>query len=304
MNVVILHAYGDVSQLSYETDEDLPPVGTSEVRVRLRATSINPIDWKIRSGSYKDRFPLDLPEILGRDLCGEIDELGEGVTGWTKGERVMGLATGTYAEYTTAKADVLCPIPDALNYEQAAALPLVLLTGAQLIERGAKVQAGQRILITGALGSVGRTAVHVAKAHGAHVIAGVRGSQKEEAARLGAAEVVALDDPSETVHLHELDVVADTVGGLVQQRSLKMLADNGIYASVIGPPAHPPERGIRVQAISCVPDASRLAELAFDVATGALHIPVAKSFPLSEIQEATTLAEKGGAGGKVILTIA
>ena len=213
MKAVILHAYGDVSRLSYENDEDLPPVGAGEVRVRLRATSINPIDWKLRSGGYKDRYPLDLPEILGKDLSGEIDELGPGVSGWQKGDRVMGLANGTYAEYTTAKADVLCPIPDALSFEQAAALPLVLLTGAQLIERGARVQPGQTILITGALGGVGRSAVHVAKAHGAHVIAGVRSSQNDEAAKLGTAQVVALDDPSETVHLHELDIVADTVGG-------------------------------------------------------------------------------------------
>ena len=302
MKAVILHAYGDASQLSYE-DDDLPPVGSGEVRVRLRATSINPIDWKLRSGSYKDRFPLDLPEILGRDLSGEIDELGAGVEGWQKGQRVMAMANGTFAEYTTAKADTLSPIPDALTFEQAAALPLVLLTGAQLIERGARVQPGQTILITGALGGVGRSAVHVAKAHGARVIAGVKSSQKEEARKLGAAQIVALDDPNETVHLHELDIVADTVGGLVQQHALKMLADNGVYATVVGPPPQPPGRGIQVQVVSCVPDASRLSELAFDVATGALHIPTAKVFPLEQIQEATRLAEQGGAGGKVVLTI-
>ncbi len=303
MKAVILHEYGDVSRLSYEDDE-LPPVGAGEVRVRLRATSINPIDWKLRSGGYKDLYPLDLPEILGKDIAGEIDELGAGVGGWQKGQRVMGLANGTYAEYTTAKADVLCPIPDVFSFGQAAALPLVLLTGAQLIEKGARVQPGQTILITGAVGGVGRAAVHVAKAHGARVIAGVRGSQKEEAATLGAAQVVALDDPSETVHLHEMDAVADTVGGLVQQHTLKMLADNGVYASVVGLPPHPPERGIRVVMVSCVPDASRLSELSFDVADGLLRIPIAKTFPLAEIQEATRLAEKGGAGGKVVLTIA
>ncbi len=302
MKAVIVRAYGDVSVLQYE-DDDLPEVGTGEVRVRLHATSINPIDWKVRSGAAKAMYPLDFPEILGRDVSGEIDELGPGVEGWTKGERVMGLGGGTFAEYTTVKADSLCPIPDALSFSEAAALPLVLLTGAQLIERGARVEPGQTILVTGALGGVGRTAVHVAKAHGARVIAGVRASQVEEAAALGAAQVVALDDPKEMVHLHDLDVVADTVGGVVQQHVLKLLRGNGVYASVIGGPAHPPERGIRVELVSCVPDASRLSELAFDVATGALHIPIAKTFALAEIQQATELAEKGHAGGKVILTM-
>ena len=303
MKAVILHAYGDVSQLSFETDKDLPAVGDGEIRVRMRATSINPIDWKIRSGAYKDRFPLDLPEILGRDLAGEIDEIGPGAGGRQKGQRVLALANGTYAEYTTTKADVLAPIPDALSFEQAAGLPLVLTTGAQLIERAAKVQPGQTVLITGALGSVGRTAVHVAKQHGAKVIAGVKASQREEAAKLGAEQVVALDVPEEMVHLHDLDVIADTVGGVVAEQTIKTLRDNGVFASVVGSPRQPPGRGIRVEAFMAVPDASRLEELAFDVANGALHIPIAQTFPLEEIQEATSIAEKGGSGGKIILTI-
>ncbi len=303
MKAVILHNYGDASQLSFETDEDLPEIGQGEVRVRLQATSINPVDWKIRSGAAKDRFPLDLPEILGVDLAGEVDEVGPGVTNWQKGQRVMAKANGTYAEYTTAKADVLAPIPDALSFEQAAALPLVLTTGAQLIERAARVQPGQTVLVTGALGGVGRTAVHVAKQHGAKVIAGVRASQREEAAKLGAQQVVALDVPEEMGHLHDLDAVADTVGGVVGEHALKTLRDNGVFASVVGGPKNPPERGIRVEAMMAVPDASRLEELAFDVAGGALHIPIAKTFPLEQIQEATRVAEKGGAGGKVIVTI-
>ena len=302
MKAVVLHAYGDVSELSYE-DDDLPEVGPGEVRVRMRATSINPVDWKIRSGAAKELFPLDLPEILGRDLAGEVDEAGAGVTGFAKGMRVMGLANGTYAEYTTAKADVLAPIPDALSFEQAAALPLVLLTGTQLIERAAKLQGGQTILITGAVGSVGRVAVHVARQKGAKVIAGVKASQKEDAATLGAYQIVALDDAKEAGHLHDLDVVADTVGGVVQEHALRMLRDNGVYASVVGGPRHPPGRGIRVENCMSAPDASRLYELADEVARGALKIPIARTFPLEQIQEATKLAENGGAGGKVVLKI-
>ena len=108
MHAVILHAYGDVSQLRYEED-DIPEPGAGEVLVRLHATSINPIDWKIRSGSAKERFPLDLPEILGRDLSGVVDLPGSGVEGFPKGMRVMGMANGTFAEFTVAKADVLAP---------------------------------------------------------------------------------------------------------------------------------------------------------------------------------------------------
>jgi NADPH:quinone reductase-like Zn-dependent oxidoreductase len=302
MKAVVLHEYGDVDQLRYE-DAELPPVGDNEVRVRVRATSINPIDWKLRSGMAKERFPLDLPEILGRDLSGEVDVAGPSVVGLAKGMRVMGLANGTYAEYTTAKADVLCPIPGALSFEQAAALPLVLLTGTQLIERAVKISAGETILITGALGGVGRAAVHAAVSSRARVIAGVRESQREEASKLAVERVVALENDHEMKTVHDLDAVADTVGGPMLTRILKTLKDGGVYGSVIGGPKHPPERGIRVEAFMASPDASRLYELADEVARGQLVIPIAKTFPLQEIQEATRLAESGGAGGKIVLVV-
>ncbi len=303
MKAVILHAYGDPSQLKWEED-DLPEPGAGEVRVRLHATSLNPVDWKIRSGAAKEHFPLDLPEILGVDLSGEVDKVGPGVEGFPIGMRVMAKANGTYAEYTVAKADVLAPIPEKLSYEQAAALPLVLLTGTQLIERAAKVQAGQTVLVTGALGSVGRVAVHVARQHGAKVIAGVKASQREEAAKLGADQVVALDVPEELGHLHELDVVADTVGGTVGNHAARTLRDGGVYASVVGAPKHEPGRGITVHAFMAEPDASRLYELADEVARGGLVIPIAKTMPLEQIAEAHRLGEAGGAGGKIVLTIA
>ena len=301
MKAVILHEYGDVSKLSYETDEDLPEPGQGEVRVRIRATSINPVDYKIRSGAEKDRFPLELPEILGVDLAGEVDKVGPGVTDWQPGARVMAKANGTYAEYTVAKADVLAPIPDALSFEQAAALPLVVLTGAQLVERAIKLQPYQTVLITGALGSVGRSAVHVALSKGAKVIAGVKESQRAEAEKLAVERVVALDNKHEMETVHDLDAVGDTIGGPMQERILRTLKDGGVYGSVLGPPAHDPGRGIRVEAFMAQPDASRLYELADEAARGLLKIPIARTFPLSEVQEATRLAESGGAGGKIIL---
>jgi NADPH:quinone reductase-like Zn-dependent oxidoreductase len=302
MKAVVLHNYGGVDQLVLE-EQDLPAVGAKEVRVRLHATSINPVDWKIRSGAAKDRFPLDLPEILGVDVAGEVDEAAQDVTGFPKGMRVMAKANGTYAQYTTVKADVLAPIPDSLSYEQAAALPLVLLTGAQLIERAAKLRAGQSVLITGAVGSVGRVAVHVARQTGAHVIAGVRASQRDEAAHLNANAVVSLDVESELGHLHDLDVVADTVGPPVQGRVIKLLKEGGTYASVIGPPKENPGRGIKVETFMAQPDASRLYELADEVARGGLIIPIAATYPLEEIRKATQEAEGGKAGGKIVLRI-
>jgi NADPH:quinone reductase-like Zn-dependent oxidoreductase len=301
MKAVVLHNYGGIEQLRLEEIE-MPPIGAKEVRIRLHATSINPIDWKMRSGSAKDRFPLHLPAILGVDAAGEVDAAAPDVDGFPKGMRVMAKTVGTYAQYAVVKADKLSPIPDDLSYEQAAALPTVGLTGAQLIERGGKPEPGQTVLVTGAIGSVGRVAVYVARQKSARVLAGVRVSQRENATKLGAAAVVALDDEEEMGRLHDLDVVADTVGGAVQSRVIKLLKDGGTYTSVIGPPKENPGRSIRVTAIVAQPDASRLYELAKDVARGSLIIPIAGTYPLEKIQEATQRAEQG-AGGKIVLTL-
>ena len=111
MKAVLLYEYGGPDKLRYE-DTDVPKYGDNEVLVRVKATSINPVDYKIRSGAAKARMPVEFPAILGRDLAGEVVEAGRSVTGFPKGMRVMALANGTYAEYTVAKADVLAPIPD------------------------------------------------------------------------------------------------------------------------------------------------------------------------------------------------
>src|ERR1700733_1163140 len=233
MKAVLLYSYGDPEQLRYE-ETAMPKYGDNEVLVKVRATSINPIDVKIRSGAAKSRFSIEFPAILGRDLSGEVAESGRSVQGFPKGMRVMALANGTYAEYTVAKADVIAPIPDALNFEEAGALPLVTTTGAQLIERAVKPKSGQTVLVTGALGGVGRTAGHVARKHGARVLAGVRTKEKEQASKLGADGVVAIDSEEEVSHLHDLDAIADTVGGSTIQRLLKTIRKGGALGSEIG----------------------------------------------------------------------
>jgi NADPH:quinone reductase-like Zn-dependent oxidoreductase len=190
MKAVLLVAYGGVDQLNYTEAPD-PKPNPGEVLVKVAGTSLNPIDWKLRTGHVKNLMPLQLPAILGRDVAGEVVALGAGVTKFKKGDKVLGLVNQSYAELLTAKAEDLALIPEGLDMDQAAVIPLVTLTGAQLIEKGVRPKAGETVLVTGALGGVGRTAVFIAKLHGAIVIAGVRKSQKPEAQLLGADRVVA-----------------------------------------------------------------------------------------------------------------
>ena len=300
MKAVLLEEYGGPEKLRYTTT-NLPPCGENEVLVRVRATSINPVDYKLRSGELRNVMPLDLPAILGRDLVGEVEEVGRDVTGFSKGMRVMALANGTYAEFATVKADVLAAIPDSLSFVQAAALPLVTLTGAQLIERGVKARTGQTVLVTGALGGVGRSAVHVARKLGARVLAGVRASEREQAQKLQADGVVAIDDQAEIDKLADLDAIADTVGGPTIERLLKAIRKGGVLASVLGAPAGAKNYDIHVESVFAQPDGPRLHGLAEDAARGEFEIPIAKVMKLADIQEAHQLAEGHGVGGKIIL---
>lgn len=300
MKAVVLKAYGDADQLSYEEVEK-PRPGSDEALVRIAVTSVNPIDWKLRSGVMRQFMPLELPAVLGRDVAGEVVEIGADVTSVAVGQRVLGMANRTYAEFTVVDAEDLAPMPAGLSFEQAAALPLVTLTGAQLIERGIKPKRGQSLLLTGALGGVGRTAAYVAAQHHAQVMIAVRPSQMADAELLGTIAVVSLDDDETLAKTQELDGFADTVGGPVALKLLKLVRQGGVYASVVGLPKEVKEYDIHTEAIRARPDAARLAQLAEDVARGRFKIPIAKVMRLSEIRAAHRLAEAGGLGGKLVL---
>jgi NADPH:quinone reductase-like Zn-dependent oxidoreductase len=301
MKAVVLYEYGDIDKLQYETNQQEPPFGPNEVRVRVRATSINPIDWKLRSGAARSRFPLQLPAILGRDLAGEVVDVGPDVKNFKKGDRVMALTNATYAEFATVRADILAPIPEGLSFEQAAALPLVLTTGAQLIERAVKPEPGWTILVTGAVGGVGRTAVHVARKHGAHVIAGVKSSQRDEAQKLGAERVVALDDDKDIATY--MTLTRSPTPSMVRPlpNLLPAIKPGGVLGSVLGEPKAAAGRNIQVNAIMAQPDARRLYELAQEVARGEFTIPIAKVFRLEEARKAQDFAEHEHPNGKVLL---
>jgi NADPH:quinone reductase-like Zn-dependent oxidoreductase len=300
MKAVVLHEYGGPEKLKYEEMPD-PVPGEGQVLVRLSATSVNPVDYKMRSGEASASFPVQFPGILGRDIAGVVRSLGPGVTGFVPGDKVIALGSNTYAELVVVNASDLTHLPGGLDLVEAAALPLVTLTGEQLISRGVKIQHGQAVLVTGAVGAVGRTAVFVAKKAGAIVIAGVRKSQLKDAEELGADEVVALDDPSAMERVGLLDAVADTVNHETAEKLLVKVKPGGVFASVLGPPAnakmHPT---VRIAPVRAVPDAAMLRTLAEDVAAGRFKIPIDRMIPLEDAGKGQAAAEKGGIG-KVLL---
>jgi NADPH:quinone reductase-like Zn-dependent oxidoreductase len=302
MKAVVLHEYGGPSKLKYEDFAD-PSPGPGEVLVRVQAVSINPVDWKMRSGAAKERFPVSFPGILGRDVAGVVRELGTDVKGFKEGDRVFALSHATYAELCVVKASDLALIPEGVDITTAATVPLVSVTGDQLIRRGANVQSGQTIVITGTLGSVGRCALFAALEIGAKVIAGVRKKQIDEVIALGAIAAIDLDDDKSIASLGIVDAVADTLNGDIATKLIAKVKPGGIFASVVGPPSnaalHPT---IQVNPIMATPDPKTFIHYAEAIRDNKLKIPVDRIMPLAEASEAQAIGEKGGTGGKIILT--
>jgi NADPH:quinone reductase-like Zn-dependent oxidoreductase len=294
MKAVVLHEYGPPKNLKYEDMPD-PTPSEGELLIRVAASSVNPIDFKIRSGAAKERYPIEFPAILGRDIAGTVRSLGPRVTAFKPGDKILALGWKAYAELATVKAADAALLPEGLDLIESAALPLVTTTGEQLITRAAKVQPGQTILVAGAIGGVGRTAVWTAKKAGVKVIAGVRKSQLKQAAELNADAVLALDDPDALQKLGFLDAVATTVPRDTANQLLAKVKPGGIFASVVGPPSsaalHPT---VQIVAYGAVPDAATLRTLAEDVLAGKFKIPIDRMLPLDHAAEAHAAAEKGG----------
>lgn len=301
MKAAVLIGFGGVENLEVR-DVPEPQTGPGELKVRVVATSINPIDWKLRAGAKRPGMTLDLPAILGRDAAGEVVEIGAGVTRFGVGARVAGLISHGYAERVVAKEEAWAEVPASMALTDAAALPLVTLTGAQLVEAGVQPRPGETVLVTGAVGSVGRAAVFTAKALGAKVWAGVRTSQRSAALELGVEGVVALDEPNGGTALPTFDAIADTVGGAAIQQLLDKVRRGGAIGTVVGEPAGARERGLEIRPIWAHPEPERLATLLRAVADGKLVIPIARRLPLAQIREATQAAEHHSAG-KVLVTL-
>jgi NADPH:quinone reductase-like Zn-dependent oxidoreductase len=297
MRALVATAYGDVDKLDYRDVPD-PRVAAGEVKVKVQAAGINPIDWKMLSGARRSAFPVEFPAILGRDVAGEIIEVGAGVKTLRRGDRVLGLVWHTFAEQVVGEEAAWAKLPPGLDMKQAAALPLVLTTGAQLADR-VPLEKGAVILVTGALGGVGRTAFFVAKRAGATVLAGVKRSQVERARKLGGGGVVAIDDDAEIAQLPQLDAICDTVNGETIAKLLPRLKKGGVLGSVLGVPEKAKELGIDTRAFVSQSDSPRLGELASAVAQGQLEVPVVATFPLSDGAKAIRFARE--ADGKVVL---
>src|SRR5580704_4956408 len=304
MKAVRLYEYGGPENLKVEDDVPEPKLTADSVLVAAVAASVNPIDWKIRSGARQKDFPLTMPAILGYDVSGVVRAVGSNLRSFKPGDQVVAFAAAAYAEFVVVEGAVLTHLPDGLDLVDAAAIPLVVLTGDQLVKLASRVEPGQTIIVSGALGSVGRAAVHSAKKLGAHVIAGVRARQLPEAEALGVSATVAIDDDRAIAQLALVDGVADTVGGETAAKLFSKVKNGGNfgYASVFPDGVSATNSTVKVTRVFASPDASKVREFADDIRDGKFVLPISRRLPLQEAAKAHALVQKGGAG-KIVLVI-
>src|SRR5579871_382732 len=299
MKAIVVQQYGGPEVLKFEDYPD-PVPGPGEVLVRVAATSVNPLDYKRRAGLMKDSFPIRFPGVIGTDIAGTVIKIGPGAEGFSVGDHVFAMADNTYAELCVVKAAILAKVPKGLDLIQAAALPLVTTTGNQLMS-ATGVKTGQTVLVVGAIGNVGRSAVFTGKQRGATVIAGVLKKQTDVAKTVGADQVVATDDDTAIVNLPPLDALADTVGGRTAEKLIAKVKPGGVFATVLSPPqsaAYYPS--VKVVHVFSKFDRKTLEFMAEAVRDGKLVIPISQKLPLSEAAQAQATAEKGGVG-KILL---
>jgi NADPH:quinone reductase-like Zn-dependent oxidoreductase len=298
MKAVVVHQYGGPEVLKFEDYPD-PVPGPGEVLVRVAAASVNPIDCKRRAGLTKDYYPIHFPGLIGIDVAGTVAKIGPGAEGFSVGDQVFAMADNSYAELCAVSAAVLAKVPKGLDLIRAAALPLVTTTGNQL-SSATGIKAGETVMVVGAVGSVGRSAVFTAKERGAVVIAGVLKRQMEEAKTIGADRVVATDDDA-IMKLPPLDAIADTVGGSTAGKLIAKVKPGGVFASVLRAPQNAAEYpSVKVVFVFSKFDRKTLEFMAEAVRDGKLVIPISLTLPLSQAAEAQAASEKGGIG-KILL---
>jgi NADPH:quinone reductase-like Zn-dependent oxidoreductase len=293
-------------------DTDPPVPLPTEVLVRVHAAGINPIDWIVRSG----KFPLlgEPPFTLGWDVSGVVEQVVPGVTRFRPGDEVYGMpffprAGNAYAEYVAVPSRQLARKPVTLDHQHAGALPLAGLTAWQGLVDGAKLAAGERVLIHGAGGGVGHIAVQIAKARGAYVVGTASAAKHEFVRGLGADAMIDYRAADFAERANDFDVVFDSVGGDYGERSLRVLRPGGRLVTIVDRSnvelaAKTEAAGMTFVGISVEPDYPGLETLAQLVDNGQLRIHVEHEFPLERVAEAHDLSAAGGVAGKIVLRLA
>ncbi len=306
MRAVRFHDYGPPSVLVVDT-VDRPAPKAGEVLIRIRFAGVNPIDWKLRAGLVQRYIPTTLPATPGLDVAGTVETIGDGVTGFSVGDKVFGRGAATYAEFAVAPVATIAHIPDGVSFEQAATLHVGGVTAWLAVFDSAHLEAGQRLLVQGGAGGVGSIAVQLGRWKGAYVIATASTANVDFVRSIGADEVIDYTAVNVEDAVHDVDAVVDTVGGEVIAHSWSVLKPGGILVTVVGTAdaETAAARGVRAEAVGHpVETRPILEQLGTLVASGDLNPEIQQVFPLEEAAQAQAASETGHGRGRILLKVA
>ncbi len=313
MKAVVIRGYGSPEVLQYE-DVEQPKIKPDQLLVKVHASSINPIDWKIRQGMLRfitgNKFPL----ILGFDVSGEVIEVGSQVTSFKPKDEIYGamaLPGGAYAEFAAVPAKSAALKPTNMTYEQAAAVPGGAITALQSLQNQGKIQLGQSVLINGASGGVGSFAVQIAKALKAEVTAVCSTKNFELVKSLGADRLIDYNIQDFTQDTARYDIILDAVGKRSFSNCKAVLKPNGVYITTLPTPDNIVQSiltaiipGKKAKIVLEIPNTQDLLYLKELIEAGKIQSVIDRTYPLKELAAAHTYSETERAVGKIVITVA
>jgi NADPH2:quinone reductase len=310
---MIIDDFGGAERLRL-ADMPMPTPQDDEVLVQLAYTSVNPVDWKIREGLFKDLIPHQFPIILGWDAAGTVSAVGKAVSSFKAGDKVYGYCRkpivqhGTYAEFVTVRATALAAMPDNISFAEGASIPLTGLTAWQALFDVAQLTSGETVLIHAGAGGVGSLAIQFAKQAGAKVYTTASAINHDYVKSLGAN--TAIDYKKEnfiqvvkTAEPSGVDVVFDTVGDRVQQQSFEVLKPGGRLVSIVAPPPEDLLQKFQVKGdfVFVEPNGEQLRTIASLIAAGKVKPAMIEEMPLVEAALAQETSRGQHVCGKIVL---
>jgi NADPH:quinone reductase-like Zn-dependent oxidoreductase len=308
MKAVVIHEYGGPEVLKYEDIPRPEPKG-DQLLVRVIAAGVNPVDGMIRSGMFAKEGNRAFPIILGGDVAGVVEKVGNKITKFKAGDPVFAYVnldnSGGYAQCALVTEREAAPKPKSLTYVEAAAVPIVAMTAWQALIDTAKLKSGQTVLIHGGSGGVGSFAIQIAKARGAKVIATASTANQDLLKQLGAD--VAIDYTKQKFEdaAKDVDVVLDSIGKDTLARSYGVVKKGGIIVSIVARPnqAELQKHGIRGEALSVEPNSEELTEIGKLIDQKKIRVIVSQTLPLSEAMKAQEQVATGHTRGKIVLKV-
>jgi NADPH:quinone reductase-like Zn-dependent oxidoreductase len=302
-----IHRFGGKEVIQADDIEPSQP-DAGQVLVAVRAASVNPVDFKIRSGKYPAVRDDRLPYSLGRDFSGVVEKCGAQATKFKPGDEVFGIVNiygGGYAQQVVVDERAIAAKPSGLDHIQAAAIPLAGQTAWQGLFRYGQLKAGQRVLIHGGSGGVGHFAIQFAKAKGAKVFTTVSTDNVDFARELGADVVIDYRKQRFGDEVSELDVVFDLIDGETRERSWKIVKKGGVLVTTLTDPSQDKarEHGVRAMRYTVEADGPELTEIAGLVTSGKVKPHVQKTYPLRSAIDALASVEEGHSVGKIVMTV-